>query len=426
MVVGKKFSDDKTVRVIPNENFRLPHTHFLQRLIQKLRKFETVWGHTNLIKVLKFIAEPRRKWERSRGIEDFNYPGIWRLFEFLPQSPDVVHCHNLHGDYFDLRALPWISNQVPTILTLHDTWLLSGHCAYSFDCDRWMTGCGHCPDLTTYPAVQNDATHYNWKRKQKIFLNSRLYVSTPSKWLMDKVNESVLAPAVIKSRVIPYGVDLSIFNSKNKKDVKLSLGIPIHSTVLLFAADQTKNSLRRDFKMMHQAVSLLAENSKDKKIIFIALGEKAESEHIGNIEIRYIPFQTDIKQVASYFQAADLYLHASKADNFPNVILEALACGTSVVATAVGGVPEQIRGLSGLSKCRDGSRINLHTKSEATGYLVPAGDRGAFSMAVRKLVEDEPLRKQLGENAYHDARQRFSLEKQVKRYLNWYKDISVS
>jgi hypothetical protein len=54
------------------------------------------------------------------------------------------------------------------MLTLHDAWLLSGHCAHSFDCQRWKTGCGECPDLDVYPASPRDATACNWRRKREI------------------------------------------------------------------------------------------------------------------------------------------------------------------------------------------------------------------------------------------------------------------
>src|SRR5439155_11546406 len=122
-----------------------------------------------------------------------------------PQRPDLVHCHNLHAKYFDLRVLPWLSRQVPVVLTLHDAWMLSGLCCHSFDCERWRTGCGQCPHLTLYPTIYPgipDATHLNWKRKRKIYRRSRLYVATPSRWLMQKVKQSILAPAVIEARVI--------------------------------------------------------------------------------------------------------------------------------------------------------------------------------------------------------------------------------
>src|SRR4029079_4578923 len=97
---------------------------------------------------------PRRLLRRffyELGLEDFDYPNSVELLRFLPQKPDLLHCHNLHGNYFDLRALAGLSRQIPTVLTLHDAWLLSGHCAHSFECERWTIGCGECPDLTIYP-----------------------------------------------------------------------------------------------------------------------------------------------------------------------------------------------------------------------------------------------------------------------------------
>ena len=68
------------------------------------------------------------------------------------------------------------------------------------------------------------------------------------------------------------------------------------------------------------------------------------------------------KQAEAYYQAADIYIHAAKADTFPNVVLEALACGLPVVATAVGGIPEQI-------------------DHERTGFLVPPGDAAGMAEA---------------------------------------------
>lgn len=81
--------------------------------------------------------------------------------------------------------------------------------------------------------------------------------------------------------------------------------------------------------------------------------------------------------------------------------LEALACGTPVVATAVGGIPEQVR---------DGE----------TGFLVTPGDPEAMAKAIMALLTNEALRKRLGGNAAMDARRRFELQFQVKTYLDWY------
>ena len=51
---------------------------------------------------------------------------------------------------------------MPVALTLHDEWLLTGHCAYTLGCERWRIGCGRCPDLTIYPAIRRDSTAENF------------------------------------------------------------------------------------------------------------------------------------------------------------------------------------------------------------------------------------------------------------------------
>jgi glycosyltransferase involved in cell wall biosynthesis len=96
------------------------------------------------------------------------------------------------------------------------------------------------------------------------------------------------------------------------------------------------------------------------------------AERIGAAEVRFIPYQANQESVARYYEAADLYVHAAPADTFPNTILEALACGTPVVATAVGGIPEQVE---------DGQ----------TGFLVPVGNARALAERLTQLLSDHQL-----------------------------------
>ena len=228
--------------------------------------------------------------ERAYGHEDYEYPGTWQLFQLLPQIPDILHCHNLHVHYFDLRALPWLSHQVPTVLTLHDAWLLSGHCAHSLDCQSWKTGCGNCPDLSIYPAIRRDATAYNWQRKADIYRNSRLYVVTPSQWLMDKVNQSILKPGIVTSRVIPNGVDLKVFHPSRKDRGPCRSWAPDDTKIILFAANGFRKNIWKDYQTLQSSLEIIA--NAGVKVLCIALGEEFP-EHIGNVELRFVPYQQD-------------------------------------------------------------------------------------------------------------------------------------
>ncbi|MCK4782756.1 MAG: glycosyltransferase, partial [Desulfobacteraceae bacterium] len=350
------------------------------------------------------MGQPKRFLRIQRGYENFYFPGTWQLLDLPRERPDIVHCHNLHGNYFDLRVLPWLSQKVPVVLTLHDAWLLSGHCAHSFDCERWKTGCGECPDLTISPAIKRDATAYNWRRKRDIFAKCRLYVATPCQWLMDRIQQSILAPAIEGAKVIPNGIPLSVFHPYDKAEARKELGLPLEAKILLFTANSIRRNIWKDYETLRAAMSKVTRSLTGKSILFLALGESAPTERIGKVEVRFIPYQTNPSVVARYYQAADIYTHAARIDTFPTTLLEALACGTPVVATAVGGIPEQIE---------DG----------VTGFLTPPGDDNAMAAQIERLLDDDGLRTRMGVQATKTVRSQFSIKRQVNEYLSWYKEI---
>lgn len=349
----------------------------------------------------RLLADPGRWGDIRRGREAFRFPGSWRAAELVAEPPDVIHAHNLHGAYFDLRALAELSRAWPVVVTLHDSWLMTGHCAYSLGCERWKWGCGQCPDLTIYPAIRRDNTAENWVIKRDIYRESCLYLAGPSRWVMDQVQDSMLAPAARQSRVIPYGIDLSVYGTGDCEAARRELSLPADAHVLLFAGNLSRPSPFKDLATMRAAVALAAAADGRRPLVFIALGSSAPHERLGRAEVRHVPFRRDPREVARYYQAADLYLHAARADTFPNAILEALACGTPVIATAVGGIPEQVE---------DG----------VTGLLVPPGDAEAMAAAIGRLLGDDNLRATMGRRAAGEARRRFALDRQVDDYLSYY------
>jgi glycosyltransferase involved in cell wall biosynthesis len=234
---------------------------------------------------------------------------------------------------------------------------------------------------------------------------------------MQKVEQSILAPGLAGARVIHNGVDLSIYRPDDKRAVKAALGLPLDSKVLLFAANGIRQNIWKDYQTLRTAVGLISEELRQQRIVFIALGEHGRAERIGRAEVRYIPYLQDRSAVARYYQAADLYLHAARADTFPNTVLEALACGTPVVATAVGGIPEQVKSLE------NEAAIATPGLNEATGILAQPMDAEGMADGVCRLLMNDTLRERVGENAARAARSRFDLQRQVDDYLNWYEEI---
>jgi glycosyltransferase involved in cell wall biosynthesis len=409
--VGMKATDDPRVLVIPNDASRgawarawIQAEHLLAR--SPRRRLGTWLGRS-----LRTAGQPGRSMRIVRGWEDFDFPGTLKLLELPPRRPDVVHAHNLHGGYFDLRVLPRLSAAVPVFLTLHDAWLLSGHCAHSLDCERWISGCGHCPDLTLYPEVWRDNTAPNWQRKRAIYRESRLFVATPCRWLMDKLDRSMLAEGTVERRVIPNGVDLNRFRPANQAVARRSLGLPDDAHVVLFSSRVITSNPWKDWPSIREAVAIASERLPTRRVILLGLGEAGDVASAGRAEIRFTPFLSDLATVANYYAATDVYLHAARADTFPNTVIEALACGVPVVATAVGGIPEQV------SDFRDTSL------GRGTGLLAKPRDPGELADGLVSLLEDAELRQRLGQNALEDARERFDIARQAKDYIAWYAEV---
>lgn len=402
-LVGRKRSDDPRVIVLPDDArpaYRLTGYTAVQSVLRGLASRFPNRGLGLLSRSLRMATHPRTFFAKRRGLEDFDFPGTQHAFDHLDDRPDVVHGHNLQGDYFDLRALIAISTAVPTILTLHDMWLLTGHCAYALDCERWRHGCGDCPDLGLDPPIQRDATRENTRRKQEVIARSTLHIVTPSRWLADRVGDSPMAPLIKTLRVIPNGVDTAIFRPGQRSAARDALGLP-HDRFLVLLTIGSHGTMWKDDRMLKAAVRRLSTVSLNRPIEFMALGR--ESAVLAGSATRSIPFQHDRRMVAQHLQAADVYLHATRADTGPLAVLEAMACGTPVVASRIGGIPEQI--------------------DDATGVLVTPGDGGEMADAVERLLNDDDARTSMGARAAAAVAERFSLDRQIDAYLATYREV---
>ena len=421
LAVGYKRSKDPGILQIPNEASRNAWVRCWDavRLSQDCAA-RKVPGLGRLSRTMKELGEPRRWIENRMGVEDFNYPGTCRLYDLVPGRPDIVHLHNLHGGYFDLRELPKLSAWAPTILNVRDAWLASGHCAYSFDCRRWLDGCGNCPDLGIYPAIERDATARNWRRKRDIFRQSRVYITAPSQWLMDYMKRSIVAACVVGERVIPNGVDTSIFKPCDRAAARDTLSLGQDAFILSITASGIKSNAWKDYGTLRKAVEILAARERKTAVLVLAIGDTGPDEFIGNVRIKFVPHVRDTEILVRYYSASDLYVHAAKVESFGNVLIEARACGTPVVATAVGGIPEHVAAIPQPYRTIGTANADL---SSADGILTPVGDAEALANSIEWLMTDTGLRGRLSINGLRRVREGFTVERQAEHFLNWYQQI---
>jgi len=287
-----------------------------------------------------------------------------KFIEFIKRyNPDLIHLHNLHGYYLHL---PIFFNFLadcnkPVVWTLHDCWAFTGHCAH-FDyigCDRWKTGCHHCPQKKMYPkSIVLDQSKRNWEEKKRLFTSLiNLTIVTPSHWLSDLVKKSFLQKYPVQ--VIHNGIDLNIFRpveSSWKNDQKITKPM-----ILTCSAVWNERKGYSD-------VMKLAKMVPEYQVVIIGITAQQKKTLPSNL---FGVLRTNsVEEMVEIYSAADVFINPTYEDNFPTVNLEALACGTPVITYNTGGSPEAITTDCGLVinkgnilEIAEGIRRKIYTKS---------------------------------------------------------------
>ena len=322
-------------------------------------------------------------WTKATGHHGFNNKReTRRLLAWIDEvKPDIIHMHNIHNHYVNIRMLlKYIADKnIPCVLTMHDCWTFTGHCAY-FDysgCDKWKTGCKHCPRLRDYPKTFAliDPSSWNYKMKQKLFSPLNITFVSPSQWLCDLQQQSFLKDK--PCMVINNGVDLSVFHPI-KSNVRKEYGIGNRKMILAVAGGL---SPRKGREFLLKLPTLLRD---DEVLVLVGLQKGQESLLPQTDKLIGIQRTKTSDELVGLYSEADVFVNPTLEDNFPTTNIESLACGTPVVTFRTGGSIEVIATETGL----------IAEKGDMNGLLaairiVLAKGKAHYTNACRKKAEKD-------------------------------------
>jgi D-inositol-3-phosphate glycosyltransferase len=218
--------------------------------------------------------------------------------------------------------------------------------------------------------------------------------------------------------VIPPGVDTSRFYPISDDEAKEYIGVPCHDRMLLFVG---RIEPLKGIDTLIEAVGILHnEGVLDRHPFCLAVigGDTHSSreqmsaemerlhemrESLGILDLITFLGKRDQDTLPYYYSAAEVVVVPSHYESFGLVALEAMACGTPVVASETGGLAFLVR---------DGE----------TGFHVPTADPEALAEKLRLIIQDDELRAQLGQQAAEYA-QAYSWSMMVEQVIDLYRSM---
>jgi D-inositol-3-phosphate glycosyltransferase len=275
----------------------------------------------------------------------------------------------------------------------------------------------HMSHTLGYP--KNSAVQQAWEREPPTRLQVEYEVLKHSDLLIAEsqaskdymVQDYGVDPGRIE--IVPCGVDTSIFHPHDRRQARHRLGLSGGPLLLFIGRLQPLKGVdtllrcAHDVRYRHDDVQVLivgggvdsddAHDRRERERLHALVRELGLVEHV-----RFIDAQPQ-EQLAYYYAAADVLVMPSHYESFGMVVLEAMACGTPVVASHVGGLASTV--LPG-----------------QTGFLAPVGDVQAFSWSVEQLISAPALWQSMSEAAHLRA-QAYTWPRIMKRTLQLYHEL---
>lgn len=311
---------------------------------------------------------------------------------------DIIQLHWIAGFVDFPTFLPAITKRIPVVWRLADMNAFTGGCHYDQECGEFRKSCGNCPQISKSSATDLSAKIFSRKHKMYSSLpNNKLHFVALSQWMNSLIDASPLVNR-FPSSVIPNGVNLDEFRPIDKCCSRDILGIPSHKKVIMVVADNLNNP-RKGMQYVIDALKMIS--NMDEYFLLIVGGVEKFSI---NMECCHLGQLSNNRFMAVAYSAADLLLFSSLQENFPNTVLESMACGTPVAGFCVGGVSDIV--------------VNgIH------GVLTNSIDSMGMFKCIDSMFNNPDMLAEMSNNCVLRAKKIFGLNQQAHKYKELYENM---
>jgi glycosyltransferase involved in cell wall biosynthesis len=346
-----------------------------------------------------FVTKATSSWERRHALHSVAQLHSFGLpFQRAFRKADVVHYQIIHDGFFSILAMPFLSHLKPSVWTWHDPWIMTGHCIYPMECERWKIGCGECPDLARPFAVSHDNTGSGFALKKWTVEHSPINIVLASKWMMRMAAASPIGKQA-KLHHIPFGLDLNRYRPRDPGPAREKFGVRSGHVVIAVRGYDSP------FKGVHEFVAAL--EHIDTPVCVLVMQDSGRFDGlIGKHQIISLDWSDNDDQLIEAYTAADFFVMPSTAEAFGLMAIEAMACGKPVIVFEGTSLPEV-------------------TFAPDVGIAVPMRDVRALTSAVASLVENVADRLSRGRKAREIAERFYDDTIFADRLASLYRSVAA-
>ncbi len=305
-------------------------------------------GVTGSQKVFRGLRQTAEYWPLKRYKK--KKPGAFSPAIYLSKiakqveaiDPDIVNLHWVAGGLLRPQDLSKFqqTRRRPLVWTLRDMWAFTGGCHYAGDCLAYQTSCGRCPALGSTKA--HDLAYSGWRRKQAAWQALDITIVPLSEWLADCARKSSLF-ADQQIQVISNAVDSRTYRPIDQAIARNLLHLPPHKKLILFGALSPTADARKGFSHLRTALHHLAARPHPEQLEAVIFGIDKPTQDLNlKLPTTFLGRLHDDTMLALAYAAADVMVVPSVQDAFAKTAIEAMACGTPVVAFDSTGLKESV------------------------------------------------------------------------------------
>lgn len=264
--------------------------------------------------------------------------GIQLAFRRAIWKADVVHIFDISVAWGALFSL-LVASLKPTVFRIPDFSGVTGGCLFPKGCRRFEAGCGECPQIGRWPLqLPIDLTRQHFALHEQIAQTPNTVAITPSQYMAKSARSGAWARGAIE--VIPNAVDVDVFHPSRRTAGRARLGLEESARCLLFVAVNVLDARKGFRELMPVFRRLAAQNPRLRLAIVGNLPTLPKEYQDLRERLHLVGSVNDDSELAELYAAADLYVVPSLADTFNITLIEAMSCGTPVVAYPTGGMTE--------------------------------------------------------------------------------------